>query len=60
MILSRVPRIIGPAALAESDFTARVDLTGFPAGQPIFYRVLFEDHGSISSRRRGRFHRIAC
>ena len=32
-------RIVGPAALAESDFTARVDLTGLPAGQQIFYRV---------------------
>jgi alkaline phosphatase D len=33
----------GPAALAESDFTARIELTGLPAGQDIFYRVLFED-----------------
>ena len=39
-------RIVGPAALAESDFTARVDLTGLPAGQQIFYRVLFEDLAS--------------
>src|SRR5262249_53466578 len=36
-------RIAGPAALADSDFTARVDLTGLPAGQQIFYRVRFED-----------------
>jgi len=36
-------RVVGPAALGDSDFTARVDLTGLPAGQPIFYRVRFED-----------------
>ena len=36
-------RLVGPAALAETDFTARVDLTGLPAGQEIFYRVLFQD-----------------
>ena len=36
-------RVIGPAALTESDFTARVDLTGLPAGQQIFYRVRFQD-----------------
>jgi len=36
-------RVVGPAALADSDFTARVDLTGLPAGQQIFYRVRFED-----------------
>src|SRR5205814_4537580 len=39
-------RVAGPAALAESDFTARVDLTGLPAGQQIFYRVLVEDLAS--------------
>src|SRR5207245_8341365 len=41
-----VSRVVGPAALAESDFTARVDLTGLPAGQQIFYRILFEDLAS--------------
>ncbi|HMF05342.1 MAG TPA: PhoD-like phosphatase N-terminal domain-containing protein, partial [Acidimicrobiia bacterium] len=39
-------RIVGPAALAESDFTARADLTGLPGGQQIFYRLLFEDLAS--------------
>jgi alkaline phosphatase D len=39
-------RVVGPAALAESDFTARVDLTALPAGQQIFYRVRFEDLAS--------------
>ncbi len=56
-------RIIGPAALANSDFTARVDLTGLPAGQSIFYRVLFEDLGSpkvLSAPVTGRFRTPAA
>jgi len=36
-------RIVGPAALEDTDFTARVDLTDLPAGQRISYRVLFQD-----------------
>ena len=36
-------RIVGPAALEDTDFTARVDLTGLPAGQRIVYRVQFQD-----------------
>ncbi|MFN0088293.1 MAG: alkaline phosphatase D family protein [Blastocatellia bacterium] len=36
-------RVLGPAALEATDFTARVDLTGLPAGQRIFYRVTFSD-----------------
>jgi alkaline phosphatase D len=36
-------RIVGPAALAESDFTARLDLAGLPPGERVFYRVAFED-----------------
>ncbi|HEX2452890.1 MAG TPA: alkaline phosphatase D family protein [Vicinamibacterales bacterium] len=38
-----VKRVAGPAALESSDFTARVLLTDLPAGQRIFYRVLFQD-----------------
>lgn len=38
-----VNRVRGPVATAESDFTARVDLDGLPAGSPIFYRVSFEE-----------------
>src|SRR5215468_10302214 len=34
-------RVIGPAALASSDYTARVDLADLPRGQHIFYRVSF-------------------
>jgi alkaline phosphatase D len=33
----------GPAALETSDFTSRIVLTDLPAGQRIFYRVLFQD-----------------
>jgi alkaline phosphatase D len=36
-------RVVGPAALEDSHFTARVDLEGLPAGQRIFYRALFQD-----------------
>ena len=36
-------RIVGPAAIEPSDFTARVDLAGLPAGQKVFYRVQFQD-----------------
>ncbi len=36
-------RIVGPAAIEPTDFAARVDLTGLPAGQKIFYRVSFQD-----------------
>jgi alkaline phosphatase D len=42
-----VRRIVGPSALPESGFTARVDLSGLPAGQTIAYRVLFQDLGDL-------------
>ncbi|NDJ59687.1 MAG: twin-arginine translocation signal domain-containing protein [Chloroflexi bacterium] len=35
-------RITGPAALEMSDYTAKLDVTGLPAGQDIFYRVTFQ------------------
>jgi len=38
------PRTVaGPAALEASDYTARVQLTGLPRGQRVFYRVRFQD-----------------
>jgi len=37
-----IRRVIGPAAIESSDFTARVDLAELPAGQKIFYRVTFQ------------------
>ena len=36
-----VQRMIGPAALEDTDFTARLELRNLPPGQQIFYRVLF-------------------
>lgn len=36
-------RVVGPAALETSDFTARVVLRDLPPGQRVFYRVLFQD-----------------
>ncbi|WP_372659560.1 alkaline phosphatase [Hydrogenophaga sp.] len=36
-------RVRGPHLLEDSDFTGRVDLTGLPAGQSIFYRVVLQD-----------------
>jgi alkaline phosphatase D len=38
---SRIPT--HPTATAATGFTTRVELTGLPAGQRIFYRVRFED-----------------
>ncbi len=33
----------GPAALESSGFTAKLDLAGLTAGEPVFYRVWFDD-----------------
>ena len=41
-------RVVGPAALEASDFTARVDLSGLPAGQRIFYRATFQSLHDIT------------
>jgi alkaline phosphatase D len=38
-----VRRVAGPVAGEASDFTARIELTGLPRGQRIFYRVQFAD-----------------
>src|SRR5687767_12838410 len=32
-------RVLGPAAIEATDFTAKIDLRGLPPGQRIFYRV---------------------
>jgi len=51
-------RLVGPAALEDTDYTARVALSGLPAGQDIFYRVTFEnlaDLTSLSEPMTGRF-----
>ena len=36
-------RVRGPALLEGSDYTGRTVLTGLPAGQRVFYRVLLQD-----------------
>ncbi|HTE18958.1 MAG TPA: PhoD-like phosphatase N-terminal domain-containing protein, partial [Armatimonadota bacterium] len=36
-------RVVGPAALEVSDYTARVELSDLPKDSRIFYRVRFED-----------------
>ncbi len=36
-------RVRGPHMLEDTDFTGRVDLSGLPAGQDIFYRVVLQD-----------------
>ncbi len=51
-------RVVGPAALPESGYTARVVLAGLPAGQDVFYRVTFLDLGDVkttSAPVEGRF-----
>ncbi|ABA22311.1 Twin-arginine translocation pathway signal [Trichormus variabilis ATCC 29413] len=40
---SNVQRILGPNALENSDFTARINLRNLPPNQQIFYRVLFQN-----------------
>jgi alkaline phosphatase D len=53
-----VRRQFGPAALPETGFTARVDLSGLPLDQTIVYRVLFQDLADLkmwSLPAQGRF-----
>ena len=35
--------VSGPAALEDSDFTAKIDLVGLPLGERVFYRVVMVD-----------------
>jgi alkaline phosphatase D len=35
--------ISGPAALEDTDFTAKMDLAGLPLGQRVFYRIVMVD-----------------
>ena len=51
-------RVIGPAALEATDFTARLDLSGLRGGQRIFYRARFQslkDPGVSSEPIAGTF-----
>ncbi len=48
----------GPAALEDTDYTARIDLGGLPSGEMVFYRVRFDsltDAGARSEPVTGRF-----
>ena len=57
--LQNARKIVGPAALDNTDFTARLDLTDLPADQDIFYRVSFQDLTDLSVTSEpttGRFH----
>ena len=45
---SNVRRIVGPAALENSDYTAKLRLTGLKPGEPVFYRVRFQDLNDLS------------
>ena len=40
-------KITGPAALEDTDFTAKLDIVGLPLGQRVFYRVAFQDLGDL-------------
>ncbi|NRF68361.1 alkaline phosphatase D family protein [Aquincola sp. S2] len=50
-------RLRGPHALEVTDHSARIDLTGLPPGQDIFYRVQWEDSasGALSEPMAGHF-----
>ncbi|MET0390865.1 MAG: alkaline phosphatase D family protein, partial [Polyangiales bacterium] len=51
-------RLLGPAALEDSDFTTRVELSGLPADREVFLRVSFEDLAEsrvVSAPWHGRF-----
>lgn len=51
-------RVLGSHALEATDFTARIDLRDLPAGQHVFYRVLFQslaDGKTLSKPIGGRF-----
>ncbi|MGJ7512469.1 alkaline phosphatase D family protein [Variovorax sp. GT1P44] len=43
---SDAQRVRGPYLLEDSDFTGRVDLSGLPPGQEIFYRASLQDLGN--------------
>jgi alkaline phosphatase D len=42
-------RVVGPSALEEWDYTARIALTDLPPGQRVRYRVTFVDLGDLKT-----------
>jgi alkaline phosphatase D len=56
--LADARRVPGPAALEDTDFTSRLDLSGLPPGQRVFYRVTMvdlADRGLVSTPVPGSF-----
>ncbi len=50
---------IGPDVLESTDFTGKWTLHGLKPGEPVFYRVTFQDLGDLSKRSQpqvGKFH----
>lgn len=45
---SDTKKVIGEAALIDSDYTAKLNLQDLPPGTKIFYRVIFQDLENIS------------
>ena len=46
---TNVRRLVGPAALPENDFTARVVLSDLAPGERVFYRASFEDLSDLKT-----------
>jgi alkaline phosphatase D len=46
--MKNAQKIVGPAALETSDFTAKINLRNLPADQEIFYRVTFQSLDDIT------------
>ncbi|HEY7649553.1 MAG TPA: alkaline phosphatase D family protein [Methylomirabilota bacterium] len=42
-------RLVGPAALPETGYTAKVVLADLPSGREVFYRVVFQDLGDLKT-----------
>jgi alkaline phosphatase D len=42
-------KVVGPAALEDTDHTAKLDVAGLPPGQRVFYRVTFQDLGDLAT-----------
>jgi alkaline phosphatase D len=42
-------RLVGPAALPDTGFTAKVVLSDLPLGRDVFYRVVFRDLGDLKT-----------
>jgi len=41
-------RIVGPDVLESTDFTGKLRINGLKPGEPVFYRVTFQDLDDLS------------